>query len=105
MFKLCMKNNFKATIEPRFDLDSLTRIWKTFDAFRVLTHFFPKHLKLAKMTIVHVIGSVEDEKCFSSLTFLKNKLQATLDPHLSLVVGMYSQKFFYFRKIFIYCHI
>jgi hypothetical protein len=66
MFKLCMKNNFKATIEPRFDLDSLTRIWKTFDAFRVLTHFFPKHLKLAKMTIVHVIGSVEDEKCFSS---------------------------------------
>jgi hypothetical protein len=50
------------------------------------------------MAIVHVLRNVKDEKCFSSLAFLKSKLQATLDPHLPLVVGMYNQKFFYFRK-------
>jgi hypothetical protein len=46
------------------------------------------------MAIVHVLRNVEDEKCFSSLAFLKSKLQVTLDPRLPLVVGMYNQKFF-----------
>jgi hypothetical protein len=46
------------------------------------------------MAIVHVLGNVEDEHCFSSLAFLKTKLQATVDPHLPLVGGMYNQKFF-----------
>jgi len=63
-------------------------------AYQVLTHFFPEYIKLAKMAIVNVLGNVEDECCFSSLPFLKSKLQATLDPHLALVGGMYNQKFF-----------
>jgi hypothetical protein len=46
------------------------------------------------MAIVHILGNVEDERCFSSLVFLKSKLRATLDPHLPLVVGMYNQKVF-----------
>jgi hypothetical protein len=50
------------------------------------------------MAIVHVLGNVEDERCFSSLAFLKSKLQATLDPHLPLVGGMYNQKFFNLEK-------
>jgi hypothetical protein len=45
------------------------------------------------MAIVHVLSSVEDECYLSSSTFLKNKLWATLDPHLPLVVGMCSQFF------------
>jgi hypothetical protein len=40
------------------------------------------------MAIVHILRSVEDEKCFSSFAFFKSKLQATLDPHLPIVVGM-----------------
>jgi hypothetical protein len=46
------------------------------------------------MAIVHVLGSVEDERCFSFLAFLKSKLRTNLDPHLPLGVGMYNQKFF-----------
>jgi len=30
-----------------------------------------KYIKLAKVMIVHVLGSMEDEQCFSSLSFLK----------------------------------
>jgi hypothetical protein len=63
-------------------------------AYQVLTHFFLEYLKLAKMAIVCVLGNVENEHCFSSLTFLKSKLQTTLDPHLPLVGGMYNQKFY-----------
>jgi hypothetical protein len=47
------------------------------------------------MAIIHVLGSVEDEKCLS-LAFLKSKLQVALDPHLPFVIGMYSQKFILF---------
>jgi hypothetical protein len=46
------------------------------------------------MAVVHVLGSLEDEHCFSFLAFLKSKLMTSLDPHLPLVVGMYSKKFF-----------
>jgi hypothetical protein len=87
-----MKSNSKATMESPFELNALIHIWRTIDAFRVLTHSFPKYLKLAKMAIVHVLSNVEDEHCFSFLAFLKNKLRVTLDPHLPLVVDMYYQK-------------
>jgi len=69
-----MKNNSKATMEQPIDLNPLTQIWRTIDASHVFTHFFIKYLKLAKMAIVHVLRSVKDERCFSSLAFLKNKL-------------------------------
>ncbi len=52
--------------------------------------FFP----WVEMAIVHVLGNVKDESCFSSLAFLNSKLRAILNPHLPLVVGMYNQKFF-----------
>jgi hypothetical protein len=39
-----------------------------------------------------MLRNVEDEHCFSTLAFLKNELQATFDPCLPLVVGMYSYK-------------
>jgi hypothetical protein len=38
--------------------------------------------------------------CFFFLTFLKNKLHNSLDEHLEVVVGMYSQKFVSFRASF-----
>jgi hypothetical protein len=94
MFKLYMKSNSKVAMEPPFDFDPFIHIWKTINASRFLTHSFLEYLKLAKMAIVHVLGNVEDEHCFSSLTFRKNKLQATLDLHLLLMVGMYNYKFY-----------
>jgi hypothetical protein len=32
-------------------------------------------LKLAKIAIVQIIGSMEDEKCFWTLNFMKSDLQ------------------------------
>jgi hypothetical protein len=40
-----------------------------------------------------MLRNVEDEHCFSTLASLKSKLRVTFDPHLPLVVGMYSYKF------------
>lgn len=95
LFKLAMVNNAKKCMEAPFDLNPLTRLWRSLDACTVLrVKAFPEYFKLAQIAIVQVLGSVEDERCFSSLAFLKNKLRNSLDMHLECVVGMYSQKIF-----------
>jgi hypothetical protein len=43
---------------------------------------------------MQIIGFVEDECCFSTLTFMKTKLPNILTMHLELVVHMFSQKYF-----------
>ena len=93
-FKTAMKSNAHAAMEPPYDINPVTRIWRTISASRVLSHGFPEYLKLAEIALVHVIGSVEDERVFSSVSFLKTKLRNSLDPHLGVVVGMYSQKIY-----------
>jgi hypothetical protein len=50
--------------------------------------------KLVELVIVMVLGSVEDERTFSTLTFMKSKLRNRPTTHLDLVVRMYAQDFF-----------
>jgi hypothetical protein len=69
-------------MESPLNLNPLMHIWRTIPAFQALTHSFFEYLKLVKMAIVHVLGSVEDECCFSTLTFLNSKLHVILHPHL-----------------------
>ncbi len=40
---------------------------------QLLSNAFPKYLKVVEIAIVHVLGFVKDEQCFSSVAFLKNK--------------------------------
>ncbi len=80
-------------MEPPFDFNALTHIWRAINAFQVLTHSFPEYLKLVEMAIVHILGNVEDKRHFSFFAFLKNKLQATLDPHLPLKTFPYATAF------------
>ncbi len=47
-----------------------------------------------EITIVMVVGTVEDEKTFSKVNFMKSKLRNCLTTHLDLVVRMYVQKFY-----------
>lgn len=81
-------------MEPPFDHNPLTRIWRTLCANGPLAGRFPSYVKLAEIAVVMVLGSVEDERTFSSVKFLKSQLRNSLDAHLNLVVGMYSQKIF-----------
>jgi hypothetical protein len=39
----------------------------------LLMQKIPRYLKLTNLSIVQMIGSVEDEQCFSNLTFMKSK--------------------------------
>jgi hypothetical protein len=46
-----------------------------------------------------VLSNVEDDRCFSNLSFMKSKLKNWLTAHLDLVVWMYA-KSFYIMKTF-----
>jgi hypothetical protein len=65
-----MISNSMAMLEPPFDLNPLTRLWRMLDANTALAGEVSEYIKLAQLAMVHVLGSVEDERCFSSLTFL-----------------------------------
>jgi hypothetical protein len=49
---------------------------------------------LAEIAMVQIVGSVEDEHCFSMLAFMKSKLHNRLTTHLPLVVRMFAQWFY-----------
>jgi hypothetical protein len=71
------------------DLKPFTWLWHTISSSRMLCHSLFKYLKLVKTSYVLVLGSVEDEKCISSLDILKFRVRDKLDPHLPMVVKMY----------------
>ncbi len=104
LFKLTMKSNIvQAIVEvvvftsdkvnPTI-INPLTWIWWVIHASKLLSNAFLEYLRVAKIAVVHVLGFVEDERCFSFVAFLKNKVQNKLNNHLHLVVSMYTQKFF-----------
>jgi hypothetical protein len=46
------------------------------------------------MAMVQIVGSVEDERYFSMLTFMKSKFRNKLITHLPLVARMFAQWFY-----------
>jgi hypothetical protein len=89
-----MKSNVAATMEVPFHVNPLTWIWRTLEASHILRHSFLNFFKLAKIGIVQMLGSVEDEHTFSTLSFIKSKLKNRFNEYLHIVVGMYFQIFF-----------
>ncbi len=75
-------------------INPFTHMCQVIHASQLLSNIFPKNLKVVKVAMVHVFGFVEDEQCFCSVAFLKNKVQNRLNNHLQLVASMYAQKNF-----------
>ncbi len=45
--------------------NALTHLWFVINAYQLLFHIFVEYLKLAKIVMIHIFGSIEDEQCFS----------------------------------------
>ena len=56
------------------------------------------------MAMTIVLGSIENERAFSSVEFVKGKLRNKLGDHLPLCVQMFTQKF-YTLKNFLYIEV
>jgi hypothetical protein len=71
LFKLTMKSNayqvmakMVAMVANKVDpqiVNPFTCLWKVINVFHLLSNTFPEYLKLAKIAMTHVLGSIEDE--------------------------------------------
>jgi hypothetical protein len=68
------------------DLNLVSRLWKKLTSNVLLCAHLSKFLKVVELVVVQIMGSVEDEKTFSTLTFMKTRLQNKFCEHLDLVV-------------------
>jgi hypothetical protein len=49
-----------------------------------------EYFKVIDIVIAQMIGSMEDERCFSTLAFTRSKLRNKFNDHLDLVVYMFA---------------
>jgi hypothetical protein len=84
-----MQFNPTITMEAPFHVNPLIRLWHILDVSHILWHSFLEFFKLAKITVIQVLGLVEDECTFSILSFLNSELRNYFNEHLSIVVRMY----------------
>jgi hypothetical protein len=64
LFKASMKTNVDNALKLAHLINPLTKLWRYFVTNVHLRSTFLEYLKLAKIAIVQIIGSMEDEKCF-----------------------------------------
>jgi len=93
-FKLTMIANAEAAMQRPLEVNPFTSIWRTIYSNGMLQFSLSEFLKLAEIACVQVLGSVEDERTFSTLTFIKNRLRNRLTTHLELAVAMFAQRFY-----------
>jgi hypothetical protein len=87
------KNQLNKTIAKCYFSISV-RMWRKFASNVILKDRIFEYFKLVELKIVVVLGSVEDEHTFFTITFMKSKLRNRLITNLDLVVKMYVQNFF-----------
>jgi hypothetical protein len=93
-FKMTMIHNSEVVMcDQNNNLNPLTRLW-----WKVTTspinQKLSKYMKLIEVNVVHVLGSIENECTFNTLSFMKNQLQNWLSMHLDLCTQFYSQQIF-----------
>ena len=94
LFRQCMKENAETMMKKPFTTNPVTRMWLCIDGNSYLRHSLSEFLKVAELGIVMVMGSVQDERTFSTVSFMKTKVRNRLTTHLPIVVGMKTQNFF-----------
>jgi hypothetical protein len=84
---------FKAMEEPK-DENVVTKLWRQLATNSLLVVCLYEFMKLAELAIIQIIRTIEDEKTFSILTFMKFKLWNQFVGCLNIVICMFTQDFF-----------
>lgn len=89
-----MREQASKVMTKLIDVNLVTRSWRSFNANNYLWHALSEWFILAKIVVVIVLGSVHNEHTFSTMSFMKNRLQNQLSTNPGLVVGFKSQRFY-----------
>lgn len=71
-----------------------TAMWRELTANKVVEVAIPHFLRVVNLVLCMVGGSVEEERTFSTMKFLKNERRNRLSNHLAACCRVYSQAFF-----------
>lgn len=81
--------------EP-WDVNLVTWMWLKIQSLPLLVLKLNEYMKVAKIVMVQVLGSVEDEKTLSNLAFMKSKLYNQLTPQFDVCAHVHPK--------FLKCH-
>jgi len=70
-FKLTMLANSHVSMNPLLDCKSYPKIWTNLANNQLLSHELSKCFKFIKLSMVVIVGDVEDERCLSNMGFMK----------------------------------
>jgi hypothetical protein len=91
---MTMGHNFDPIFYKKSDLNPPTKMWHKVSRSPLFNHKPSKFIKLAKIALVQVRGSIENECTFSIVAFMKTKLWNRLSTHLDLCTKFHNQHFF-----------
>jgi hypothetical protein len=72
----------------------LTVLWNMIYRSTFLTGSIPEFCKGSKIAVVTVVTSVEDERTFSTLSWMKSKVRNRLNVHLDCTLRLFSQPWY-----------
>jgi hypothetical protein len=93
-FRLTMSHNVKALMPDSKYVNDGTHMWLKIQSFALLVQKLNEYMKVVKIAMVMVLGSVDDERTFSNLAFMKSKLHNYLTTHLDLCVHMFTHNIY-----------
>jgi hypothetical protein len=77
-----------------FHTNLVTKLWVTINNNVLFIQQLNEYLKLAKIVMLSMLGSIEDEQTFSTFAYMKDKFHNRLGLHLDKTIHMFPQKFF-----------
>jgi hypothetical protein len=80
-------------LEKPVEYGAITRLWTKLGESQYLQENMSEYFKLAYLCQTMILGSMEDERIFSSLLFLKSKLRNKLDKHMGTCLILYVTKY------------
>ena len=72
---------------------AITILWTTLGGSQYLQENISEYFKLVDLCQTMILGSVEDERMFSALSFLKSKLRNKLYKHMDTCLRLYVTKY------------
>jgi hypothetical protein len=84
-FRLTISHNDEAMIQKSKDVNFIFHMWLKIQSSAILDQKLNEYMKVAEITMVMVLGLMEDERTFNNLAFMKIKLRNQLTHTLTYV--------------------
>ena len=94
LFKLTMRSHAKKAMDLPHDVNPVTKLWQKLGCNALLLNKLSEFMKLAQIAVTAILGSCEDERTFSTLSFVKNKVRNRLQENLDTCIRMFSQSWY-----------